>query len=72
MTQYPTKRFVKKVITEELKKDDVRDMMNAALKSYAHDFEFKRSVKSIVVDVMQKYFKDMWQKNVLWANSLKS
>lgn len=63
--------MVRSILTEELTKKEVVDMIKDALKDYDNSGNFKRNIRGICVDVMQKYFKDMWQKNAMWASSLR-
>ena len=61
---------IKNIIKEELTKQDVNSMINDKLSVYIKKYEMTREVKKIVSDVMEEFFKMMYNKRGFWKNNL--
>ena len=53
---------IKNIIKEELTKQDVNSMINDKLSVYIKKYEMTKEVKKIVSDVMEEFFKMMYNK----------
>ena len=60
----------KNIIKEELTKQDVNSMINDKLSVYIKKYEMTKEVKKIVSDVMEEFFKMMYNKRGFWKNNL--
>lgn len=67
-----TENDLRRLIKEELTKQEVRGMISDKLNSYIQDREFKKAVRSIVADVTEELFRELWRKNGFWKNALKN
>ena len=61
---------IKNIIKEELTKQDVNSMINDKLIVYIKKYEMTKEVKKIVSDVMEEFFKMMYNKRGFWKNNL--
>lgn len=61
---------IKNIIKEELTKQDVNSMINDKLSVYIKKYEMSKEVKKIVSDVMEEFFKMMYNKRGFWKNNL--
>lgn len=61
---------IKNIIKEELTKQDVNSMINDKLSVYIKKYEMTKEVKKIVSDVMEEFFKMMYNKRGFWKNNL--
>ena len=61
---------IKNIIKEELTKQDVNSMINDKLSVYIKKYEMTKEVKKIVSDVMEEFFKMMYNKQAFWKNNL--
>ena len=61
---------IKNIIKEELTKLDVNSMINDKLSVYIKKYEMTKEVKKIVSDVMEEFFKMMYNKRGFWKNNL--
>ena len=61
---------IKNIIKEELTKQDVNSMINDKLSIYIKKYEMTKEVKKIVSDVMEEFFKMMYNKRGFWKNNL--
>ena len=61
---------IKNIIKEELTKQDVNSMINDKLSVYIKKYEMAKEVKKIVSDVMEEFFKMMYNKRGFWKNNL--
>lgn len=55
---------------EELTKQDVKSIISDKLNSYIQKYELEKEVKRIVKDVMEDFFKMMYNKRGFWKNNL--
>ncbi len=53
-------------LDEELAMADVRSMVDGKLEAFVKSSEFKKAVRSIAADAMEKYFRIMYNKRGLW------
>ena len=61
---------IKNIIKEELTKQDVNSMINDKLSVYIKKYEMTKEVKKIISDVMEEFFKMMYNKRGFWNNNL--
>ena len=61
---------IKNIIKEELTKQDVNSMINDKLSVYIKKYEMTKEVKKSVSDVMEEFFKMMYNKRGFWKNNL--
>ena len=61
---------IKNIIKEELTKQDVNSMINDKLSAYIKKYEMTKEVKKIISDVMEEFFKMMYNKRGFWKNNL--
>ena len=60
------------MIYEEISKSDVSSIINSKLNSYVKDAELEKKVKVIVTDVMEKFFKMMFNKRGFWKGEMRN
>ena len=62
---------IKKLVVEELSKNDVRGIINDKFASLMKDSDFKKEVRAIAVDVIDDFFKEMYTRKGFWKSGLK-
>ena len=62
---------IKKLVVEELSKNDVRGIINDKFVSLMKDSDFKKEVRAIAVDVIDDFFKEMYTRKGFWKSGLK-
>jgi uncharacterized membrane protein YheB (UPF0754 family) len=67
-----TENEIRKMLREELTKQEVRSMIDDKLSEYLKDRELKKQIRNIAVDVIDDFFREMWRKNGFWKNPLKN
>jgi uncharacterized membrane protein YheB (UPF0754 family) len=67
-----TENDIRKMLQEELTKQEVRSMIDDKLSEYLKDRELKKQIRNIAVDVIDDFFREMWRKNGFWKNPLKN
>jgi uncharacterized membrane protein YheB (UPF0754 family) len=67
-----TENEIRKMLQEELTKQEVRSMIDDKLSEYLKDRELKKQIRNIAVDVIDDFFREMWRKNGFWKNPLKN
>ncbi len=65
-----TQNELRKIIKEELTKSDVSSMISDRLNSYLRKSELEKDVKKIVADVMEKFYRMMYNKRGFWKNEV--
>ena len=65
-----TQNELRKIIKEELTKSDVSSMISDRLNSYLRKSELEKDVKKIVADVMEKFYRLMYNKRGFWKNEV--
>lgn len=63
---------IRRVIEEELTKQEVRAMIDSKLESFIKERELKKAIRQTTVDVISDFFREMWRKDGFWKNSLKN
>lgn len=63
---------LRKIIREELTRQEVNGMIDSKLDSYIKDRDVKREIRNIAVDILDDFFREMWRKNGFWKNPLKN
>lgn len=61
-----------RIISEELTKQDVNGIVSDKLNSYMRKSEIDKRVKEIVADVMERFFKMMYNKRGFWKGEVKN
>ena len=65
-----TQNELRKIIKEELTKSDVSSMISDRLNSYVRKSELEKDVKKIVANVMEKFYRMMYNKRGFWKNEV--
>ena len=65
-----TQNELRKIIKVELTKSDVSSMISDRLNSYLRKSELEKDVKKIVADVMEKFYRMMYNKRGFWKNEV--
>ena len=65
-----TQNELRKIIKEELTKSDVSSMISDRLNSYLRKSELEKDVKKIVANVMEKFYRMMYNKRGFWKNEV--
>lgn len=66
------RNILEKIIYEEISKSDINSIINSKLNSYVKDAELEKKVKVIVTDVMEKFFKMMFNKRGFWKGEMRN
>ena len=61
---------VKQLVIEELSKPEVISIINDKLSSYIRKSEIEKKIKDITKDVIEDFFKMMYNKRGFWKNNL--
>lgn len=72
-TIYITESQLKKLVNEDLTKNDVKSVVKGEISDYVgKNRAFEKRVKEITADVIKELFKTLWQKNNLYSADIKS
>lgn len=58
-------------LIEEITKSEVRAIINSRIEDYIKEKEFEKRIREITSDVLEKYFRMMWNKRGFWKNELR-
>lgn len=67
-----SEEYIKRIIKEELTRQEVRSMINDKMDSFIKEREVKKEIRGIVVDVLGDFFREMWRKEGFWKNPIKN
>ena len=67
-----TESQIRRIIREELTKQEVRNMIDSQLSSYSNGRDLKKAIRNVAVDIIDEFFHEMWRKNGFWKSSLKN
>jgi len=67
-----TDNDIKRMLHEELSKQEVRSMIDDKLAEYLKDRELKKQIRNVAVDVIEDFFHEMWRKNGFWKSPIKN
>lgn len=62
---------LRRIIREELTKQEVRNIVSDKLASFTKDKEFEKAVSDITVEVFDKFFQYMWSRKTTWKSGIK-
>lgn len=62
---------LRRIIREELTKQEVRSIVSYKLSSFTKDKEFEKAVSDITVEVFDKFFQFMWSRKTTWKSGIK-
>ena len=63
---------MKSRINEELTRAEIRSMIDSMVSDYLKERDFEKKVKEITVDVVEKFFRTMYNKRNFWKSELKN
>ena len=64
--------ILKRIIYEELTKQEVKSLINNRLDGFRKEREFKKIIREITIDVLDDFFRELWQKKSFWKSPLKN
>lgn len=67
-----TEREIREIVLEELSRSDVQSMIDKKITSMYDGSDFKKSVREIAVEVVDDFFKTMYNKRSFWKTSIKN
>lgn len=67
-----TEREIREIVLEELSRSDVQSMIDKKITSMYDSSDFKKSVREIAVEVVDDFFKTMYNKRSFWKMSIKN
>ena len=63
---------MKSRINEELTRAEIRSMIDSMVSDYLKERDFEKKVTEITVDVVEKFFRTMYNKRNFWKSELKN
>lgn len=63
--------FVKRVLSEELNRKDVKDMIEKAINDVLSDTKFRKKVIAITADVLEDFMDNLWTRKPFWKSIIK-
>ena len=64
------KQTLTRVITEELTKSDVKNMIDTEQSKFLKSKDYEQRVKAISTKVIEELYKLLWQRKYFWADSI--
>lgn len=64
-------RITRKVIKEELTKNDVENIVSNRMSSKLDSSDFQKKIKSIVADTLEELYKTLYNRSSTWKSSIK-
>lgn len=62
---------IKRIISEEMSRSDVRSVVSSELSSYTKSREFEEAVKKLTSDVFERFFKLLYDRRGMWKSEIK-
>lgn len=62
---------IRRIISEELDKKEVKDMINKAIDDILSDTKFRKKVISITADVLEDFMDNLWTRKPFWKSIIK-
>lgn len=62
---------LKRILTEELTKTEVNNMIKSKLGTNLKSRDFENKVREIVIACISELYKSLWSKKSLWSTDLK-
>lgn len=59
-------------INEEITKAEIRSMIDSKVSEFLQDREFEKRVKELTSNVIEKFFRMMYNKRTMWKSELKN
>ncbi len=59
-------------MNEDITRAEIRSMIDSKVSDYLTDKAFEKRVKELTADVMEKFFKMMYNKRGFWKGELKN
>lgn len=64
-------RITRKIIKEELTKNDVENIVSNRMSSKLDSSDFQKKIKSIVADTLEELYKTLYNRSSTWKSSIK-
>ena len=61
---------INQIITEEINKTDVENIVSRKIDSMYDSRDFKKSVKDIVADVIEELYRTLWNRSSMWRGGV--
>lgn len=59
-------------INEEITKSEIRGIVNSMLNDFLKEKDFEKRVRDLTVDVMEKFYKLMYNRRNFWKGEIKN
>jgi hypothetical protein len=65
-----SEKRLSQIITEEINKTDVENIVSRKINSTLDSRDFKKSVKDIVADVLEELYRTLWNRSSMWRGGI--
>ena len=65
-----SEKRLNQIITEEINKTDVENIVSRKIDSMYDSKDFKKTVKEIVADVLEDLYKTLWNRSTVWRGGV--
>ena len=65
-----SEKRLNQIITEEINKTDVENIVSRKINSTLDSRDFKKTVKDIVADVLEELYRTLWNRSSMWRGGI--
>ena len=65
-----SEKRLNQIITEEINKTDVENIVSRKIDSMYDSRDFKKTVKEIVADVLEELYRTLWNRSSMWKGGV--
>ena len=65
-----SEKRLSQIITEEINKTDVENIVSRKINSTLDSRDFKKTVKDIVADVLEELYRTLWNRSSMWRGGI--
>ena len=65
-----SEKRLNQIITEEINKTDVENIVSRKINSTLDSRDFKKAVKDIVADVLEELYRTLWNRSSMWRGGI--
>ena len=65
-----SEKRLNQIITEEINKTDVENIVSRNIDSMYDSKDFKKTVKEIVADVLEELYRTLWNRSSMWKGGV--
>jgi hypothetical protein len=65
-----SEKRLNQIITEEISKTDVENIVSRKIDSALDSRDFKKTVKNIIADTLEEFYRTLWNRSSMWRGGI--